>query len=81
MISRQQFIKKLREMGYAHKVDRKKVSMWRRTGGTHIVPLPHTKFLSETSVTSILRQCGSLESEIEEFLLASTAEAIPHSKK
>lgn len=68
MIPRDAFINKLRELNYSYKRKAKKVSIWRKRGGTHYVSLPETKLLVDDYVRSTLRQCGETEPAIEEFV-------------
>lgn len=71
MIPRQQFINKLRELGYTHKGQTKRVTMWRKQGGVHFAFVPRKNMLSEELVTSTLRQCGESEEQIEAFVRAA----------
>ena len=73
MVPRDQFINKLRAIGYTYKKKRKKVALWRKKGGTHLVAIRNNKVLSDAYVRSTLAQCGVGEKEIEEFLHAAIA--------
>ncbi len=68
MILRDQFINKLRELGYTYKRSGPNADLWRKKGSIHRVALPRRKQLAEATVQSILRQCGCSDEEIREFL-------------
>lgn len=70
MISRQQFINKLRGLDDTFKRQAKRVDLWRKKGGTHYIPLPQNDRLEEEFVTSALRQAGCSAKEIRAFFAA-----------
>ena len=47
MISREQFLNKLREIGYSYKGETRKSSKWKKDGGTHRVFVPKTALLAK----------------------------------
>lgn len=63
-IPRPQFINKLRELTYTYKTRTKRISLWKKRGGTHYVSVPNTEKLTEPWVISTLRQCGLSDDEI-----------------
>ena len=70
-IDRERFINKIRSLDYRFNQQGKRVSIWRKKGGTHFVSVPHTKLLAEDFARHALRQCGLDEDEIQEFLAAA----------
>jgi hypothetical protein len=70
VISRQQYINKLRELDYTFKRQAKRVDLWRKRGGTHYIAVPQTDRLEDEFVTSSLRQAGRSPEEIHAFLAA-----------
>lgn len=68
MVHRDAFINKIRDLGYAYKDNKKRVSIWRKTGGTHFISLPHTKLLEDWYVMSVLRQAGESEAACRSFI-------------
>ena len=71
MVRREQFINKIRELGYKFKLQRKRVYIWRRVGGTHFIPVPKADLLEDPYVTSALKQAGLTDEQIKVFI-AST---------
>lgn len=71
MTDRQTFINKLHELNYTFKKEKKRISIWRKRGGTHIVSLPHNMKLADEYVKSTLRQCGLNEAEILAFVTSA----------
>lgn len=73
VISRQQYINKLRELDYTFKRQAKRVDLWRKRGGTHYIAVPQTDRLEDEFVTSSLRQAGCRHEEIQSFLASCKA--------
>ena len=70
MIFKRYFVAKIRDLGYTHCEQCKKVDIWRKKGSgqTHRVAIPRKERLSEITVRSILKQCKCDDREIESFL-------------
>jgi hypothetical protein len=68
VITRTQYINKLRELGYAFSRKAKKVEVYRRSTDYHRVMIPMSKKFSDTEVGNQLRQCGCSDEDIREFL-------------
>lgn len=68
MVPRQQFINKIRELGYTHKDETRRVQIWRRKGETHFLTVKKGVALEEAYVAIALRQAGLGEQEIKEFI-------------
>ena len=68
MIRRAHFINKIRELGYTFKVEKKRVYIWRKIGGTHFILVPKASLLDEDLVISALRQTDASEGEIQSFI-------------
>ncbi len=68
MVRRDALINKIRAIGYAYKDTKKRISLWRKTGGTHFISLPHTELLEDSYVMSVLRQAGESEAAIRSFI-------------
>ena len=68
MIRRQQFIAKIRSLGYAYKSTQKRTYLYRRVGGTHYMSVPMRDQLTETYVRSALHQAGCSDNEIQMFI-------------
>ncbi len=66
MIPKQQFINKLRKIGYTYKTTLKRVDLYRR--GTHFIPVRRNDNLSEEFCVSSLRQALCTEEEIRDFI-------------
>jgi hypothetical protein len=72
VIKRQNFINKLRELGYTYADQSKKMQTWRKVGGTHHVAIRRKEDpLSEDYVRQVLRQCGETEDAIDQFIGAN----------
>lgn len=67
-VHRIEVINRLREAGFHHALDAKRVSLWRN--GSKIVHLTHRKRLAKTEVIAILMHAGLTLSQIDAFLLA-----------
>jgi hypothetical protein len=71
MVSRQSFVNKIRDLGYAYKRQLKRTQLWRRAGGTQRIFVPLCDRLDDLYVRSTLHQTGLLTSdEIEQFIAA-----------
>ncbi len=68
MVPRQQFINKIRELGYTHKDETKRVQIWRKQGATHFLTVKKGSTLEEGYVTIALRQAGLGEEAIKQFI-------------
>ncbi len=68
MIDKHAFVNKLRELNYTFKSQRKRVDIWRKKGGTHMVSLPRCDKLAEDWVKSTLKQCGESDAEILAYM-------------
>lgn len=69
MVPRDRFINKLRELGYTHKGQTKKIALWRRKGDGHSVSIRRKEDpLSAEYVRSVLKQAGCDHDEIERFI-------------
>jgi hypothetical protein len=73
VISRQQYLNKLRELDYTFKRQAKRVDLWRKRGGTHYIAVPQNNQLEDEFVTSSLRQAQCSPEEIRTFLAACKA--------
>jgi len=71
MIPRDHFKNKIRSLGYSFKSQRKRISLWRKSGSTAVMSVPHTKFLEDEYVKSVLRQAGCTKEEIEAFIASA----------
>jgi hypothetical protein len=58
MIARQRFVNALRGLGYTFQERKKRVEIFRKTGGLHRVMLNTHRQLAEPYVKSVLCQCG-----------------------
>ncbi len=68
MIRREAFINKIRDLGYAYKDTKKRVTIWRKKNSTHFISLPHTELLEDWYVMSVLRQAGEAEAAVLSFI-------------
>jgi hypothetical protein len=68
MVRRQQFINKIRELGYRYKSQQKRTYLYRKAGGTHFISVPMADQLEDEFVLSALRQAGESEKAIQSFL-------------
>ena len=66
VIPKQQFVNKLRDLGYSYNAQLKRVDLWRR--GTHFISVRRSDLLSEEFCTSALRQAMCSDQEIREFI-------------
>lgn len=73
MIHRDHYINKIRELNYKFKERKKRISLWRKQGGTHYISIPHTDLLEEEFVISTLNQAGCSKEEIQTFISSSTS--------
>ena len=71
MVPRENFINKIRSLGYTFKSQQKRTYLWRKTGGTHYISVPMADKLEEEFVTSALRQAGLQDSEIRAFIASA----------
>ena len=55
MVRRENFVNKIRELGYSYKSQQKRTYLYRRTNGTHYISVPMTDLLEDEYVTSTLR--------------------------
>ena len=67
-VPRDQFINKLRELGYGYKRSGKNHDIWKKNGGTHRVTVPRSATFAEIYVRSTLGQIGCDAGEIEDYL-------------
>ena len=69
-ISRQRFIKLLRERGYSFKARCKsdRSELYRKSGGTHCVFVPRSDQLAVPYVVSTLAQCRVSDEDIKKFI-------------
>ena len=70
MISRQQYINKLREINFTFKRQAPRVDLWRQIGGTKYVTVPRSDQIEDEFVASQLRQAGCTQPEIHAFIAA-----------
>lgn len=78
MITRANFINKLREINYSYSDQTLKTVEYKKNGGTHRVYIRRKEDpLSDEYVRQNLRQCGCGEEEIERFI-ATNQKAAEH---
>ena len=70
VIRRDQFINKIRELGYRHKRSTERVDIYKKRGQTHRITIPRRKDLDEKYVRSTLRQAGCTTENIESFIMS-----------
>ncbi len=68
MISTKRFVNKLREIGYSYKDRTKRMEVYRKDGGTHIVMVPRKTQVTELWAINTLKQCGCTDDEITDFI-------------
>lgn len=68
MVRRENFVNRIRELGYSYKSQQKRTYLYRRTNGTHYISVPMADLLEDEYVTSTLRQAGCTAEEIRTFL-------------
>lgn len=68
MVRRDAFINKIRELKYAFKSQQKRTYLYRKTNGTHFIPVPKADLLEDEFVISTLHQAGVSQDEIKSFL-------------
>ncbi len=69
MVRRDNFINKLRELGYKYKDQSDRMHEYKLVGGTNRIHIRKKEDpLSDEYVRSVLRQCGCRPEEIERFL-------------
>jgi hypothetical protein len=69
MIPRERLINKLREIKYRYQDQTTRVQLYRKIGGTHFVTIPKKADpISDSTVISILKQCGVSDEETEKFI-------------
>ncbi len=73
MIAKRFFVNKIRELGYTHHEQKKRVDIWRKRGGDHYVSIPRCDNLEDAYVVSTLRQCGLKDPEIKRFVTESNS--------
>jgi hypothetical protein len=71
LTTREQFINKIRALGYSFKRQAKRVQLYRKQGGTHRIAVPQSDLLEDEFVESALKQAGCPPAEIRAFLSAS----------
>ncbi len=71
MVPKQNFINKLRELGYYYKSTQKRTELWRKKGGTHHLFIPFNTALDEETAASLLNQAGCLAPDIAAFISAT----------
>lgn len=74
MISRTQLLNRLRQEGFTHGRDAKRVSIWRQPATGRRVTVPRNKTLTRIAVESVLRQAGLDEAGVDEFLRNATGD-------
>ena len=73
MVPRSTFINKIRELGYKFKSEKKRVSLWKRSGSRDYLALPKSALLEEKWVMATLAKAGVGEEEIKRFIGEATA--------
>jgi hypothetical protein len=68
MVRREAFFNKIRDLGYAYKTTKNRVTIWRKTGSTHFISVPKADLLEDLYVRSALRQAGEPEADIRSFI-------------
>ena len=73
MVRRENYVNKIRALGYTFKSQQKRTYLWRKTGGTHFIAVPMADLLEDEFVLSTLRQAGCKDDEIHTFIAACKA--------
>lgn len=70
MVRREQFVNKIRELGYSYKTQQKRTYLFRRTNSTSYVSVPMADWLEDEFVSHSLRQAGCSDDAIRAFIAA-----------
>ncbi len=73
MVSRNQFINKISELGYSYKTETKRSQLFRKAGTTHYVWVPKSSQVEDGLVRNALRQAGCDDGEIDGFMKSCKA--------
>jgi hypothetical protein len=71
MVPREHFVNKIRSLGYKYKTQHKRTYLYRKTNGTHFIPVPKSDLLEDEYVISALRQAGLADEDIKAFLASA----------
>lgn len=72
MVLRTTFLNKIRELNYALHNETKRVQIYRKRGGSHLITLPKKDKLEDDFVTSSLSQAGVTQEDIKVFMAFHT---------
>ena len=72
-VPRDRLLNKLRELGFRHRRDAKRVALWGSSGSRKRVSVPRNPLIPDEAVKSILGQAGCDREEIESFLRQAKA--------
>ena len=70
MVRREQFVNKIRDLGYSYKTQQKRTYLYRRTNSTNYISVPMADLLEDEFVAHALRQAGCSDESIRLFLAA-----------